>query len=303
MTDLLIDDSRGASTASLLYNAFHKEGIHGKKEMPEDSLPAGVGQGSLEHLYYITLTVTIDYQRDANALWESSRKTFEDPKTRYLFYPEKILEIPQSTIINDMQKYGLSKKPNNDAYYWRTVALTFLKKYGGDPRNLLDQCGWQADVVLDTIRKGKRQYKGGYIQDFPFLRGNKIGPLWLRMLRDNIGLSLKNLDQIPIPVDIHVARSTLCLGIVRGNYSGNLNNLFEKVREAWFVSVKDLKKSDGSDMIALDVDEPLWHLSKYGCTYRSTYGNCPVKGTCNCKDYCIPGKIMIKSQSSVVMET
>lgn len=303
MNNLLIDQSRGALLASMLYNAFQYQGIHGQKEMPEDIIPAGVVKGSLEHLYYITLTVTIDYQRDANALWESSRKTFEDPKTRYLFFPGKIYETPQSVIIADMQKYGLSKKPKNDAYYWRTVALTFLKKYGGDPRNLLDQCGWQANVVLDTIRKGKHQFKESYIPDFPFLRGNKIGPLWLRMLRDNIGLSLKNLDQIPIPVDIHVARSTLCMGIVRGSYSGNLNNLFEKIREAWFVSVKGLKRLDGSDMIVLDVDEPLWHLSKYGCTYRSINGNCPVIGSCICKDYCVVGKIKIESQSSMVMET
>jgi hypothetical protein len=45
-------------------------------------------------------------------------------------------------------------------------------------------------------------------------------------------------------------------------------------------------------MIALDVDEPLWHLSKYGCTKRDKItGECPVIERCEAKEYCIPGSI------------
>lgn len=107
----------------------------------------------------------------------------------------------------------------------------------------------------------------------------KIRPLWLRILRDNAGIEqLKNLDKIPIPVDIHVARATLATGVIRGKTQGRLHDPFEDIRTVWAESVKELNAKD-RPMIALDVDEPLWHLSKYDCTYRDKEtGACPVSG-------------------------
>jgi hypothetical protein len=61
--------------------------------MPENIEPAGIVRGSLEHLMFITLTVSIDYMRDANVLLGNSRKTYEDPDTRYLFDPKSIKEV------------------------------------------------------------------------------------------------------------------------------------------------------------------------------------------------------------------
>lgn len=57
-------------------------GILRKTETPEDMIPNGMIKWSLEHMLFITLTVSIDYQRDASVLWYNSRKTFEDPETR-----------------------------------------------------------------------------------------------------------------------------------------------------------------------------------------------------------------------------
>jgi len=54
------------------------------------------------------------------------------------------------------------------------------------------------------------------------IRRDKIGSLWLRMLRDNVGIKkLKNLDKVPIPVGIHVARATLAIGVVREKFNGS----------------------------------------------------------------------------------
>jgi hypothetical protein len=78
-SELKIDADRGKQLAHLLYDCFSTTGVLGNTEMPEDILPAGMEKGSLEHLLFITLTVSIDYQRDANAMWAVSRKTFEDP--------------------------------------------------------------------------------------------------------------------------------------------------------------------------------------------------------------------------------
>ena len=123
------------------------------------------------------------------------------------------------------------------------------------------------------------------------------------MLRDNFGISsLSNLNKVPIPVDIHVARATLATGVVKGNFKGDLDKLFKSVREAWFESVRDLKIKD-RPMIALDMDEPLWHLSKDGCTNRNkTKKDCPVCEECEVNEFCIDGKINIK-EKNIELET
>ena len=118
------------------------------------------------------------------------------------------------------------------------------------------------------------------------------------MLRDNVGVEkLIILNQVPIPVDIHVARATLSTGIVRGSYNGNLDNLFEWIRNAWFKSVVGCEVNN-RPMIALEVDEPLWHLSKYGCTKRNKIsGECPKIDNCEAKEFCILGSININTNN------
>ena len=290
-----IDQNRGREIGKLLYRTFGSTGIFGRTEMPENLLPRGVRRGSTEHQLFITLTVAIDYQRDANTLWELSRKTFEDSETRYLFEPDQLhLNTPQN-IIKDMQKHGLSKKPHKDAYIWRTVGITIFKKWGGEPTKFMESCEWDCIQILERLKSDTHLYNRKLVADYPYLRGDKIGPLWLRMMRDNVGIdNLLRLDQVPIPVDIHVARASLATGLVRGRFKGRLNDVFDNIRKAWFLSVDGLR-ADDRPMVALDVDEPLWHLSKYGCTYRDKVtGECPKKGLCVAAKFCVQGKIRIE---------
>ncbi len=298
---LVLDTKRGKEVAKLLCDKFLTEGIHGLKDMPEDIMPKGMEKGSLEHVMFITLTVSIDYQRDAPALWRAARETFEDENTRYLFDPKSLDETPIEKIIADMQKHKLSKKPQKDARIWKALGIAFYRKWDGNPQNFLQCCNWDAPTVLKQLKNSVHLYNGRKVPDYPYLRGDKIGPLWLRMLRDNVGITkLKNLGDIPIPVDIHIARATLTTGVVRGQFKGRLNDLFEHIRMAWFESVRGLTIKN-RPMIALDVDEPLWHLSKYGCSKRDkTTGSCSKYVECEARQYCIKGKIEIKSGKAEV---
>jgi hypothetical protein len=292
---LELNTRRAKDIAALLWDSFSTSGILGKTEMPEDIAPEGVERGSLEHLLFITLTVAIDYQREANQMWASSRKSFEDPQTRYLYEPELLHETPFRKVVSDMQKHNLSKKPKQDAMIWRTVGVTFYKKWGGNPFKFLESCGWDSLKVLRRLKADSHLYNNRLVPDYPYLRGDKIGPLWLRMLRDNVGIGdLRRLEEVPIPVDIHVARATLTTGVISGQYKGKVVDLFEYIREAWFEGVKGLKIKR-RPMIALDVDEPLWHLSKYGCTKRDkTNDRCPESLRCEAKAFCVQGKIRIE---------
>ena len=92
-SSLKSDPSRGKKLAELLYRQFSTNGILGQTEMPEDILPKDMSRGSIEHLMFITLTVAIDYQRDANAFWEVSKQTWEDSETQYLFDPRALNQV------------------------------------------------------------------------------------------------------------------------------------------------------------------------------------------------------------------
>lgn len=136
------DSIRGKRVANLLYNSFNTVGIHGRTDMPEDIAPRGFVRGSIEHMLFITLSVAIDYQRDADELWESSRRTYENSNTKYLFDLRSLHEARQRKVILSMQKHGLSRKLKRDAWIWRTVGVTFYKKWEGDPKLFLEDCGW-----------------------------------------------------------------------------------------------------------------------------------------------------------------
>lgn len=123
------------------------------------------------------------------------------------------------------------------------------------------------------------------------------------MLRDNAGIdTIQNLESVSIPVDIHIARASLCLGVVHGEYEGRLEDLFADIRRAWAESVKG-HSVDGRPMIALDVDEPLWHLSKFGCGRRNPEtGFFPLRGTCELGSFCVDGRVSINKQT-VALDT
>jgi len=273
-----------------LYRSFCNSNV----QMPEDLVPEGVKRGSLDHIMFITLTVSIDYQRDADQLWTASRATFEDPSTCYLYRPSSLYNVPAATVAADMQEHGLSKKTRKDPYIWRTVSTSFYKKWDGDPRKFLEDSNWDAPTVLRRLKTDRHLERGRWKPDYPYLRGDKIGPLWLRMLRDNVGLrELRNLDRVPIPVDVHVARATLATGVVRGTFDGTFPGLYAYVRRAWFEGTKGLHVS-GKQIISLDLDEALWHLSKYGCSGRDPEtGDCPSSNVCPMTSFCVRGRIMV----------
>lgn len=115
-------------SGKLLHSAFETTGVHGMMDMAKDEMPDGLVKGSLGHILLLTLSASIDYQRDANSLWQSSMRTYEDPETRYLLNPRLLQKTSPGKIAEDMLKYKLAKKPRKDPIIWRTVGVTFCKK-------------------------------------------------------------------------------------------------------------------------------------------------------------------------------
>ena len=108
------DTQRARAIASQLLTVHRDSGVFGIRQMPEDLAPPGAEPGSEEHVRFITLTVSIDYMRDANHLWDAARRTHLDPTTRYMFDPTQVANTGLLKLSRDMQRYKLAKKTNQD---------------------------------------------------------------------------------------------------------------------------------------------------------------------------------------------
>lgn len=294
MNNLKIDLERGKHVARILFDKFNsEEGIFGHNVMPEDMLwdsdfsGIKVERGSYNHLMFITMVVSIDYMRNADNLWKAGRETMEDPGTKWLFSPEKVKDRPIEEIISAMKIHKLSQRHNKDSDIWKKVSISFATHYESDPRNLIEECG------RDAFQLYERKYDMRFKKKFPSLSGNKIFPLWIRMLHDNVGINLKNLDKIPIPVDIHIARATFTTGCLIGEYEGNISNVTPDINETWKRIVTHLNQLKLK--YPLQMDEALWHLSKYGCTSRKG-DSCPRRIQCPVSKYCTKGLVKVSTK-------
>jgi len=302
MNQLVIKSEKAKDVAVILFEKFNStEGIFGHNIMPEDLLPtwdsdltsSGIERGSYEHLMFITLVVSIDYQRNADQLWEAGRKTFEDEQTRWLFFPEKLVKKNFDEIIEAMIVHKLSKKPKKDAKIWFDVSKSFFEVYDSNPLNLIKQCNYDALEIFN------KKFDSRFKQSFPYFSGDKIFPLWIRMLYDNVEIKLKNIDKIPIPVDVHIARATFTTGCLTGNYEGTIPKVFSQIDETWKKAVELVNHPKLK--YRLQLDEPLWHLSKYGCRFRKET-LCPKKTKCPVSNFCVNGTVNVSAEKIRISE-
>lgn len=258
--------------------------------MPESQTPLGVERGSYEHAMFVTMVVSIDYMRNADQLWNAGRATYNDEATRWVFDPSELVNKSDEEIVRALKVHRLSKKPRKDALeIWLPVAKTLHDLFDSDPFKLIERCNYNA---MTLYRRMKTRYK----RRFPYLSGNKILPLWIRMLNDDVGVDLKNIEQIPLPVDVHTARATFCLGCLTGRYTGSISQIWSRIDDVWRKACQD------SNYYRLQFDEPLWHLSRYGCTHRTDRG-CRMRLKCPAGQYCVSGEVFVSQDRGVKINT
>jgi hypothetical protein len=298
--NLHVDVERARHVVEYLYSTFAGggSGIFGERSMPEDILPAGLSQGSREHINFLTLTISVDYMRDALELWRSARRAWSEAGTRYLFEPSIVEQTAIEQLRNDLVRTGIALRPTRDGNAWSAISRTLSRKWNADVKSFLSNCGFHGPTILARLHSDGESSALGWAPDFPLLRGPKIGPLWVRTLRDNALLELSGLENVPIPVDVHVMRATLCSGAIRGRYSGSPEKLKHAVRDVWRIATKDLRHPDGRSMIPLDIDEPLWTLSRLGCSSRGNGALAPCPLGCPLAPGCVDGFIKITATNS-----
>jgi len=269
-------------------------------DRPDYSAPDGVNPGSLEHVLFLTLTLSIDNGSDSKSLWKFSRAAYEAENTRYLFSPSLVYEEEVDQIIYDLKKMGLGGNKNKNAEIWKNAGSYLFQKWGGDPRNFLSSCEWDGPEILSMMIPARYHE----VYDFQHFIGEKKGQIWLNLLREEVGLhQITNLNKIPLITDIHVVRASIALGIIYGSYSGQISLISQKAREIWDETIKETL-SDEKGMSTLELSDSLRNLSKNGCSRKDGKREiCPHFTICPFNMFCVNGIFSIENKGALIDTT
>jgi len=196
----------------------------------------------LNYLYF-TLPVSINFQRSSPAMWQSALKTFEDPETNYLFYPEKVVQRTREQIQADLIKHKLGLQRNKHTDIWIGISKTLHDFYEDHPIKVFESNDFDVIKILETIRKIRKK-------DFPYLSGTKMANYWLFILHKFTDVQFKNLNFISIIPDTHVIQCSIRLGLVPEKTNS------EKVAESW----RELLENSG--VVPMDMHPVLWNWSR-----------------------------------------
>ena len=262
--EFAIDDVKAFKIAERLLNQFYnRKGFFEEYSMPEYVLPRNLKQGSREHALFLTYVISIDYMTDAEKLWKKSRGAYELYPER--FSPEVILKFSPRTVETFVKKLG-ARFCSNAAKTWIKISKLLADEYDGDPRNITEE-------PLETEEIKRR------LQDFPYLRGNKLSNFYIRAMGETGLFKVKNLDELDIPVDKQVARFTIYTGVLKllsKQFVGCAQDepLRSLIEEAWRDAAKKL------DVAPWKLDEPIWTIGSKLCSKRRC-GKCPIKDLCD----------------------
>lgn len=230
--------------------SYHKSGLLGGEQMPEDANPS-LDKSSKDSFHYFTLPMALNYQRNSYKLWESALLTYNDIQTRFVFMPEKVVCATEEDLRFALTKYKVALQPNRHVAIWRVICETLVNRYQADIRNLFILKEYDICSILEEVQiKNKK--------GFPYLSGQKIANYWLYVMLQYTTSQLKNRHCLSIAPDTHVIQASIMLGLVEEK--DDQNSLRSVVANSWE------KILTGSELCPIDVHTPLWLWSRRGFT-------------------------------------
>lgn len=238
--------------------------------MPEVAMAAklrAAGATDADVRLYLTFTSALDRARDASSLWTKSARLFVEE--RWPFSPGTVTARPIAELREVLQGHGVSQRHGPDSAGWWRIALTFhdpalvpkvrkaIYKGSGDAQELLRELHSQRDNQ----------------PLLPFLRGPKVGPMWIRMLAYPGSATITSLEALPVAVDVQVRKVTEYLGAT-GTAGQPLERVRTEIQGMWAEDVR-LAGAEGPPVLrntCAALDPALWFYAKWGCTWCERWG-------------------------------
>ncbi len=235
-----MSNSKQLARVLKLYKLFYKGKI---PTLAQHEVNPGLPKNSRENYLYFTLPPCLNFQRHSPAMWASALKTYNDPLTNYLFFPEKITSVSRKKVQKDLLKHKLALQLNKHTNIWITISKAFHKHFKNDPRELLKAGGWDVLGIHKIIQQDMRK-------DFPYISGPKMSNYWLYILSQYTDAKFKNMQEISIIPDTHVLQSSIKLGLTDQTMSS------VEVAEVW------KKLLNKSKLTPVEMHPVLWNWSR-----------------------------------------
>lgn len=161
----------------------------------------GLDLSSRENTLYFIMTCALNFQRVSPTTWASALKTWNDPETNYVFFPEKVAEVSDEILRNSLLKHKLALQPNKHIAIWRTISETWHRHFEDDPRKLFEQNGFDVERILHIMQFAMKK-------DFPYLSGPKLSNYSLFILLTYSNLPFEKTHLISIIPDTHIMQAT-----------------------------------------------------------------------------------------------
>ena len=186
---------------------------------------------------------TFDYNRNANQLVDNLIKLHE--KDANLFDPWNVRSKKELEAY--FEAIGF-RYPNRDANGWFKNCEILRNKYNGRVTELMLTVSADAPKLVEQLRD----------DDFLYLKGDKIAPMFARILNDEVA-PLDDMWSLDIPVDTHIHRLTEDLT------NTEMDN--DDVRAWWGVI------GERADIARHIVDGALWHIGNKWDEWGEDYWN------------------------------
>jgi hypothetical protein len=176
-------------------------------------------------------------------MWTSALKTYLDPETNYLFFPEKVVKKRREKVQKDLVKHKLALQKNKHTDIWISISKAFHDLFNDDPRALLASGNWDVVQIHNIIQKEQKTR-------FPYLSGPKMANYWLYILTCYTDAKFKNMGNVSIIPDTHVQQCSIKLGLTSEKDGPN------EVSRRWNELL------DSSNISPVEMHPVLWNWSR-----------------------------------------
>lgn len=240
--------------------------LEDRSDLIENQIPPGVKKGTKEHALFMFYVVQNDHG-------VKSSKMYEKAKELYLTNPEyfspvwiskKFREEKLEGIEENVSKRLGSRYPRALAKSWYKNSVILQEKYNGNPIDMFVSSN-DAISLIKTIKSFR-----GF--------GPKIGGILLRAIVGvGFNKSVKNLDKVLVPVDIHDTRILFLTGGFK--YPKCKAQDFDYIKYVQKAQVALLDACNRCRISWLDVDRALWLTGSRGCSFNRCE-ICYIKAIC-----------------------
>lgn len=173
---------------------------------------------------------------------QSALKTWNDPETQYLFYPEQVVQFSFEKIQADLIKHKLWLQKNKHTQIWMKLCETFYQQRNNDPRKLIKEKRSCVTRIRNELQNNKKEY--------PYLNGSKMCDYRMFIMSHYTDIKLQNKHLLSIIPDMHIQQASRVLGITTETDNP------EQVKEKRFALLK------WTGINPVDLHSMLWNRSR-----------------------------------------